>query len=247
MLKMSETSVLSPVSFSVPRRDKTFSAELFPPSPIYSPAMTAEEWAGGLDKSPLLGSCDPATSASVSASASEEEISPLPPSFPNSSPNIVSTPSLRGLKNTSRYGNGSSTYRHVFGKSGTKAESYFNLDPKITTMDSSLLTANNDFFALPYAGGGGQVYVNKLSKTGKTEAARPLLNTNHTKSVCSLQFNTFDSHMLATGSDDCTVKIFTLNEEGGDVTVGENTLSGHRNSVREVLWHPLTGGILASR
>lgn len=238
MLKMTENSCVEPISYKIPRRDKhVFYEELFPFAPKYEAAMTAEEYAKGGNKKPVLGSLNPAKVNSsdggvgkgdeqktgvVNAEATDEA-RPL-----SSSATTNRVPSVRGLKSTSRYGNGTSQYRNVYGKNLAKSESYFNLEPKISTMDTSLLAANESFFALPYKGGGGQVYVSKLSNTGKVEVNRPLLNTGHTKSVCALNFNRFDSHFLATGSDDCTVKLFNLNEDGAAIDAGL-TLTGHRN------------------
>ena len=111
-----------------------------------------------------------------------------------------------------------------------------------------MLTANETFFAMPWKGGGGQVYVGTHGKTGKVEPNCSLLNTGHTKAVTALSFSRFDADILATGSDDCNIRIFGVTEEGTTSGMGEGQLigelKGHRNGIRTLDFHPTCRDLL---
>lgn len=147
---------------------------------------------------------------------------------------------------SSRFSNGASKFRHVFGKANTKAKTYFNLTPNLSTMDTSMLCANEKFFAMPWKKGAGkELYVSPLSNYGKVEPNCNLLITGHTKAVCSLAFSPFDFNLLATGSDDCNINLFQLGDDGS-IAGGPDTLSGHRNSVRTLDWNPCCENVIMS-
>jgi len=50
---------VSPVSFKVPRKSEMFQTDLFPDTNAGRPVMTADEWLGGANKSPLKKSMKP--------------------------------------------------------------------------------------------------------------------------------------------------------------------------------------------
>ncbi|GMH48478.1 hypothetical protein TrVE_jg5731 [Triparma verrucosa] len=239
ILKLTDKGV-EKIPFKIPRRDKhKFCEELFPPSAAYESAMDAKSYLEGKNANPFLSSVDPSAAAGAKKEETVEEAE---------QEEVPRTSSVGSSNSANRFNNGASKFRHVHGKSLPMSGRYFNLQPNISTMDGSLLAANEKFFALPWMGGGGQVYVSPLGRTGKVEPNCPLLNTGHTKAVTALSFSKFDSSILATGSDDCNVRIFGVTEEGTSTGMGDDQLigelKGHRNGIRTLDWHPTCQNVM---
>lgn len=57
--------------------------------------------------------------------------------------------------------------RHVFGVETKGAKPVFNLSPLLTSLDGPIVAASASFWAIPFVGGGGPVYVSPLSASGK--------------------------------------------------------------------------------
>lgn len=57
--------------------------------------------------------------------------------------------------------------RHVFGVETKGAKPVFNLSPLLTSLDGPILAASSSFWAVPWVGGGGPVYVSPISAAGK--------------------------------------------------------------------------------
>lgn len=57
--------------------------------------------------------------------------------------------------------------RHVFGVETKGAKPVFNLTPLLTSLDGPILAASSSFWAVPWVGGGGPVYVSPISAAGK--------------------------------------------------------------------------------
>lgn len=64
------------------------------------------------------------------------------------------------------------------------------------------------FFAIPWQGGGGPVYVSRLENLGKVEP-NPHLLYGHKSPVLDLAFYPFDDTVLATGGDDAGIKVIS--------------------------------------
>ena len=68
---------------------------------------------------------------------------------------------------------------------------------------------------------------------------------SHTDAVMTLSWNKVHRQVIASGSADCTVKLW-------DVTLANTskacaaTLSHHKNKVQSVIWHPQEGSLLAT-
>lgn len=57
--------------------------------------------------------------------------------------------------------------RHVFGVETKGAKPVFNLSPLLTSLDGPILAASSSFWAVPWVGGGGPVYVSPMCAAGK--------------------------------------------------------------------------------
>ena len=120
------------------------------------------------------------------------------------------------------------------------------MTPNISTMDTSLLAGNDQFFAMPWKKGAGkELYVSRLDNYGKVEPDCSVLITGHSKAIGCLRFSPWDPSLLVTGGDDCKISIFRI---GDDATLagGPDLLEGHRNSVRSVDFNPCCENVLMS-
>jgi coronin-1B/1C/6 len=116
------------------------------------------------------------------------------------------------------------------------------------TGDHNYIKANTQFFAVPYAaGGGGSLAVFNLEKTGKTAAKVPAF-TGHTAHVLDFDFNPFHENIIASGSDDCTVKIWGIPEGGLTESIHDPLvdLHGHERKVSHINFHPTADNVLVS-
>ena len=136
----------------------------------------------------------------------------------------------------------------MYGTEHPKSGQFFNLKPDTSSMDSPLIACSDIFWAVPYIGGGGPVYVSKLDAFGKVEPTCPVVN-GHKQSVLDIAFSPFHSHIMATASDDSTVKIWQLDDTAGvtkDMSDDDAiaNLTSHRHAVRTCNFHPTVEGLL---
>lgn len=72
----------------------------------------------------------------------------------------------------------------------------------------------------------------------------------HKQDVLDIAWNPFDDNMIASSSEDTTVKIWNIPDEGlakEILTEPEVTLEGcHQRKVHQILWHPVAANILLS-
>lgn len=115
----------------------------------------------------------------------------------------------------------------------------------ISAWDSNFVACSKEFFAIPWAGGGGALAVFKHSETGRKTADTPCL-TGHSGQILDFAFNPFNDNIIASGSADCTVKIWGIPEEGLTKNITEPllTLEDHIKKVGNVLFHPTSSNVL---
>ncbi|KAF2164547.1 hypothetical protein M409DRAFT_56387 [Zasmidium cellare ATCC 36951] len=147
-----------------------------------------------------------------------------------------------------------SKYRHVFGQSVRREQTYDNLRISKNAWDTNLIKANPKYLSVNWeAGGGGAFAVIPLEERGKLPEQIPLFR-GHTAVVLDTDWSPFDDSIIASASDDGKVFLwqvpdnFTLRtdaEEPEDVKpVGK--LSGHSRKVGHVLFNPAAENVLAS-
>jgi len=143
-----------------------------------------------------------------------------------------------------------SKFRHVFGTVAKKEECYDDLRVTRTAWDSNYICANPSYFAVIWeAGGGGAFAVVPwgASKAGKIDPHLPLV-AGHKGAVLDIDFNPFNDNLIASVSEDCTVKIWGIPEGGLKETMIEplQTLNGHRRKVGTVQFNIVANNILAT-
>lgn len=147
-----------------------------------------------------------------------------------------------------------SKYRHVFGKSSRKEACYDNLRISRNAWDTNIIKVNPQYLAVNWeASGGGAFAVIPLNEKGRLPEQIPLFR-GHTAPVLDTDWNPFDDHLIASGSDDGKVFLwrvpqdFTLfSDAEGPVDVAPYCkLTGHSRKVGQVLFNPAAENILAS-
>ncbi|PGH23902.1 hypothetical protein AJ80_01964 [Polytolypa hystricis UAMH7299] len=147
-----------------------------------------------------------------------------------------------------------SKYRHVFGRSTRKEQCYDNLRISHNAWDTNLLKVNPKYIAVNWeTGGGGAFAVLPIGETGKVPEQIPLCR-GHTAVVLDTDWNPFNDSLIASGSDDGKVFLwtvpegFTLYTDADEVADIEPVakLPGHSRKVGHVLFNPAAENVLAS-
>eukprot|EP00730_Choanoeca_flexa_P005602 TRINITY_DN11984_c0_g2_i1.p1 TRINITY_DN11984_c0_g2~~TRINITY_DN11984_c0_g2_i1.p1 ORF type:complete len:473 (+),score=156.09 TRINITY_DN11984_c0_g2_i1:26-1420(+) len=139
-----------------------------------------------------------------------------------------------------------SKFRHVFGSAAKRADSYDGIRITRNAWDSPFCSVNGRFLAIVLeVGGGGAFTVLNLEKTGRVGLNDPKV-AGHTAAVLDIQFCPFNDYVIASASEDCTVKVWELPEGGltEDLTEPVVTLERHQRRVGVVEWHPTAENIL---
>ncbi len=96
-------------------------------------------------------------------------------------------------------------------------------------------------------GGGGPVAVLPLDKPGRFDTNLPTI-AGHAGPVLDMEFNPFDDYMIATGSEDMTIKLWQIPEGGLTQMIKDPLieLQGHSRKVTLMRFHPTASNVLAS-
>ena len=141
-----------------------------------------------------------------------------------------------------------SKVRHLFGTQEKKDNSYYGLRLSTATGDGQYIKCNSKYFAVSYGtGGGGTCAVVPFVNTGAMPEGFPMIK-GHKSAILDMDFHPFDNTLLATGSDDCTCKIWTLPDGGLTTDMMEPTISlnKHLRKVNFVTFHPTASHVLST-
>lgn len=146
-------------------------------------------------------------------------------------------------------------YRHMYGREAIKDLTYYNLQPDLSALDNPIISADDQYWAIPYRGGGGPVYVSKHANYGKLQPECITFNA-HKSSVQEIAFSPFHSGLMATGSFDSTIKLWNLDNfynNADDLTMGKDIsleptaeFKQHNNSIRTLAFHPTVSNLMCS-
>jgi hypothetical protein len=141
-----------------------------------------------------------------------------------------------------------SKYRHVFGQVPKKEHTFDGVKVSKSAWDSNKIKVNTKYVAVMWeAGGGGAFAVLPLGATGKVNPSMPLV-TGHKAEVLDLDWHPFNEALIASASEDCYVKIWSIPDGGlkSSMTDAVQTLSGHRRKVGTTDFNPVANNVLAT-
>eukprot|EP00956_Cyclotella_meneghiniana_P019166 scaffold32603_cov68-Cyclotella_meneghiniana.AAC.8 len=126
------------------------------------------------------------------------------------------------------------------------------------TGDQQYIKASTKYFAVALFGGGGQVYVGRHDRPGRFQAGSTPTLHGHSGAILDFEWNPFDDSMLATASEDTTIKLWSIPEEwepidakgvskaGSDINDSLVDLVGHSKKVNLLRFHPTANNVLMS-
>ncbi|XP_073257183.1 coronin-1C-like [Porites lutea] len=143
-----------------------------------------------------------------------------------------------------------SHFRHVFGSAAKKDRCYEGFNVSKNSVESPYCAVNPKFLAIIIASaGGGAFLVLKHDEVGRLDPEHGRVG-GHKQDVLDVAWNPFDDNMIASCSEDTTVKIWQIPDEGLGKTILTEpllTLEGlHQRKVHQILWHPTAANILLS-
>ncbi|XP_056004095.1 coronin-2B-like isoform X2 [Ostrea edulis] len=142
----------------------------------------------------------------------------------------------------------SSKFRHIYGNIPKKDQRYENIPITRNTHDSNFCAVNPKFLAVvTETGGGGAFLCFPLKLSGRVDSKIPHV-CGHAGVVLDIKFNPFNDHIIASSSEDCTVKLWNIPEDGlrTNLTEWVVDLHGHKRRVGYIEWHPTAENILLS-
>lgn len=142
----------------------------------------------------------------------------------------------------------SSKFRHVFGSPARKELCYEGIKITKNAHDSNFCAVNPKFLAVVTESAGGGVFlVLPLKQTGRVSSSAPKV-CGHRGPVTDVKWNPFNDNVIASCSDDTTIKIWQIPDGGLVINVTEwmVDLHGHSKRVSYIEWHPTAENILLS-
>ncbi|XP_059478903.1 coronin-1A-like isoform X2 [Neocloeon triangulifer] len=142
----------------------------------------------------------------------------------------------------------SSKFRHVYGQPVRRERCYDNIKITRNAHDALFCAVNPKFVAIvTEVAGGGAFVVLPISQTGRQEfnAGRVV---GHSGPVLDIKWDPFNDNIIASASEDCSVKLWHIKDEGfGDhLEDWLAELRGHRRRVTQIEWHPVAQSVLFS-
>jgi len=101
--------------------------------------------------------------------------------------------------------------------------------------------------AMSVSGGGGPFVVLPIDKPGRYDGAQFKVQ-GHSSAVLDFDWNPFDDNMIASCSDDSTIKVWNIPDGGLTANITEPLvdLRGHGRKVTLVRYNPTVANVLAS-
>ncbi|XP_029672141.1 coronin-2B-like isoform X2 [Formica exsecta] len=142
----------------------------------------------------------------------------------------------------------SSKFRHVYGVPAKREKCYDNIKITKNAHDSQFCAVNPKFLAVvTEVAGGGAFLVLSLDRTGRLDFNASRV-TGHTGPVLDIKWNPFNDNIIASCSDDCTIKLWHVPDGGlsRNLTEWLVELQGHKRRVAYIEWHPVAENVLFS-
>lgn len=151
-----------------------------------------------------------------------------------------------------------SKYRHVYCDAPKQAMNYTGFRVATATGEQQYIKASTKYWSVAMFGGGGPLVVGRHDRPGRFEdGASPILK-GHSGTILDTEWSPFDDSMLATASEDCTIKFWSipddweptnekgLGNKGEDFSDSLMELDGHRKKVTLIRFHPTASNTMLS-
>ncbi|KAM6391881.1 coronin-2A isoform 2-T2 [Rhynochetos jubatus] len=141
-----------------------------------------------------------------------------------------------------------SKFRHVYGKAAGREKCYDCVPITRSVHDNHFVAVNPRFVAVvTECAGGGAFLVIPIQQTGKLDPHYPKI-CGHKGNVLDIKWNPFDDFVIASCSEDATVKIWDIPKHllKTNITSPKKELVGHGRRVGLIEWHPTASNILFS-
>ncbi|XP_053688153.1 coronin-1A-like [Sabethes cyaneus] len=137
-----------------------------------------------------------------------------------------------------------SKFRHVYGLPTRKECCYTDISVVRSGNDGNFCAVNPTFLAIV---ADTTFVVIPINQTGRIDFQCCKV-IGHTGQILDLKWNPFDDNMIASASDDCTIKIWKIPEGGLTSNLSECMveLVGHKRKVMHIEWHPTASNVLIS-
>lgn len=140
-----------------------------------------------------------------------------------------------------------SKFRNVYCDSPRAEECWTGLQLSEVTGEQNYIKASAKYFAVSTKGGGGPFAVFDINAPCRFDINQPKFN-GHTGPVLDFEWNPFNENQIASISEDCTVKLWTVPEGGLKESSNTPTSEIGRHDRKGLLcrWNPTANGVLAS-
>ncbi|XP_058466747.1 coronin-1C-like isoform X3 [Malaya genurostris] len=137
-----------------------------------------------------------------------------------------------------------SKFRHVYGLPTRKECCYTDISVVRSGNDGNFCAVNPTFLAIV---ADTTFVVIPINQTGRIDFQCCKV-IGHTGQILDLKWNPFDDNMIASASDDCTIKLWKIPEGGLTSNLSECSIElvGHKRKVMHIEWHPTASNILIS-
>ncbi|XP_055790805.1 coronin-2B isoform X2 [Salvelinus fontinalis] len=142
----------------------------------------------------------------------------------------------------------SSKFRNVYGKAGNREQCFDGIPITRNVHDNHFCAVNAKFLAIvTETAGGGSFLVIPVNKAGRIDPHQPKV-CGHQGGVLDIKWNPFIDNIIASCSEDCSVRIWEIPEGGLRRNMSEAVMElyGHSRRVGLIEWHPTCSGILFS-
>ena len=107
-----------------------------------------------------------------------------------------------------------SKFRHVFGQGARKENQYEGFRVTNCAFEGTFIAANGKYIAFAVeVGGGGAFSVIPTEKKGRLDVGLPKISA-HKEYVLDLQWNPYNDNMIASCSEDGSIKVWAIPENG---------------------------------
>lgn len=142
-----------------------------------------------------------------------------------------------------------SKFRHVFCEQPKPEDEFTGFRLATATGEQTYIKGNEKFFSLALSGGGGPFAVRRVDQPGRFDAGSPVIS-GHRSAVLDFEWSPFNQHIVASASDDSTIKLWGIPEDGLTTTLTAADaladLTSHGRKVTLLRFHPTANNVLAS-